>query len=346
MSVDFDMPSALPPQPLVSVVVPAFNAASYLGGAIDSLRAQTISDIEIIVVDDGSGDDTLAVANRYAALDARVRVIARGTPSGKPSVARNQALAAARGRYIAFLDADDSSISTRLESAVHALTLTGALFAFSDKRRSYEDTGDLAPESTLAAARFIEKAAPYLERVSDGVYLCRPNFPAFLLTFIAINTSTVIFDRELLALEPSWFDESLVCFEDVDLWFRWAEHTRVAFVNEVHTIMRKHSASITASNPVATRIDGIAVRRAHLARLRGRLSPPEIAAAEQNISELQFHVAYEKWVAGDSRGARAWFLDSWRTKRTALALIGYTKALVPRSRTLIALARALGRRRD
>jgi succinoglycan biosynthesis protein ExoO len=332
--------------PRVSVVVPAFNAARYLGAAIDSLRAQTLSDLEIIVVDDGSGDDTLAIANRYAALDSRVRVLARATPSGKPSIARNQALAAARGRYIAFLDADDTSVPTRLEHAVRALELTGALFAFSDKRRIYEDTGELATETTLGEARFIDTAASYLERVIPNVYLCRPNFPAFLLTYIAINTSTVVFDRELLSLEPRWFNESLVCFEDVDLWFRWAEHTRVAFVNEEHTIMRKHSASITASNPLATRIDGIGVRQAHLARLRGRLSPPEIAAAEANISELQFHVAYEKWLSDDRSSAREWFLESWRSKPTAAALLGYLKAFVPRSRALVALAWALGRHRD
>ena len=340
------MPTVTAQSPRVSVVVPAFNAARYLGSAIDSLRAQTLTDIEIIVVDDGSGDDTLAVANRYAALDSRVRVLARALSSGKPSIARNQALAAARGRYIAFLDADDTSVPTRLEHAVRALERTGALFAFSDKRRVYEATGELAPESTLGAAKFIEKAAPYLERASDSVYLCRPNFPAFLLTFVAVNTSTVVFDRELLSLEPKWFDESLVCFEDVDLWFRWAEHTRVAFVNEVHTVMRKHAASITAGNPVATRIDGIAVRRAHLARLSGRLSPLEIAAAEQNIGELQFHVAYEKWLADDRRDARRWFLASWRTRPTAAALLGYLKAFVPRSRTLVALSRILGRRGD
>ncbi len=330
------------PAPRVSAVVPAFNAARYIGGAIDSLRSQTLADIEIIVVDDGSGDDTLAIAKRYAAIDTRVRVLARATPSGKPSIARNQALAAARGRYIAFLDADDTSVPTRLENAVRALERTGALFAFSDKRRFYEATGELAPETTLGGARFIEKAAPYLERTSDNLYLCRPNFPAFLLTFIAINTSTVVFDRELLALEPTWFDESLVCFEDVDLWFRWAEHTRVAFVNEVHTIMRKHAASITAGDPLATRIDGIGVRQAHLARLRGRLSPPEIAAAEQNISELQFHVAYEKWLTNDGSDSRRWFLASWRTRPTTTALLGYLKAWVPR-RAAIAASRALGR---
>lgn len=331
--------------PLVSVVVPAFNAERYLGDALRSLFDQTLANLEIIVVDDGSRDATRVVAERHAADDSRVRVLARDVPSGKPSIARNVGLAAARGRYVAFLDADDTSVPTRLEHAVRALERTGALFAFSDKRRFYEDTGELAPSGTLAAASFLERAASYLEHVDGTVYLCRSTFPAFLLTFIAVNTSTVVFDRRLLELEPGLFDESLVCFEDVDLWFRWAEHTRFAFVNEVHTIMRKHSASITASNPVETRIDGIRVRKAHLARLRGRLSPAEIAAAERNIGELQFHVAYAQWCAGHSRGARSWFLGSWRTRPTAAAALGYIKAFVPRS-SAVTLARALGRRED
>lgn len=331
------------PAPLVSVVVPAFNAERYLGDALRSLFDQTLADIEIIVVDDGSRDATRAIAERHAADDARVRVIARSAPSGKPAVARNVGLAAAHGRYIAFLDADDTSVPTRLEHAVRALERSGALFAFADKRSLYVDTGELAPAGTLATASFVDSAAPYLEHIDGAVYLCRPNFPAFLLTFIAVNTSTVVFDRRLLELERTMFDESLVCFEDVDLWFRLAEHTRFAFVNEIHTIMRKHSASITASNPVDTRIDGIRVRQAHLERLRGRLSQKEIEAATRNISDLQFHVAYAQWCAGNSRGARSWFLHSWRTKATTAAALGYLKAFVPRSSAVTA-ARAFGLR--
>src|SRR5206468_8702709 len=147
-----------------------------------------------------------------------------------------------------------------------------------------------AQAGTLALANFVAAAAPYLDRITEDVYLCSPSFGAFLLTYVAIVTSTVMFSRELLSAESTWFDESLVCFEDLDLWMRWADHTRLVFVDEVQVIMRKHSASLTGSQPLETRMDGIAVRRKHLHRLMPRLSPREVEAAERNISELQFHV--------------------------------------------------------
>ncbi len=316
--------------PLVSVIVPAFNAAAYLGAALDSLRAQTERSLEIIVIDDGSSDETAIIARRHASEDPRIRVISHEKPSGRPASARNAGLRVARGKYIALLDADDTCIPTRFEKCVRAMELTGSRFAFTDVRRLYADTGTPAPAGTLALAGFVGRAAPYLEHVTDDVYLCSPSFGAFLLTYVAIVTSTVMFARELLAAEPMWFDESLVCFEDLDLWMRWAHHTRFVFVDEVQVIMRKHSASLTASQPLETRMDGIAVRRKHLQRLAPALSAREVESAARNIGELQFHVAYAHWCEGRGRHARKWFLESWRSRATAAAALGYLKAFVPR----------------
>ena len=316
--------------PLVSVIVPAFNVAAYLGEAIRSLLAQTLTDIEIIIVDDGSKDDTRAIAQALAREDPRIRVLTRDTPSGRPSCARNEAMRAARGRYIALLDADDIAMPTRLEHAVAALELTGARFAFADMQRMFQDTGTMAAGGTLELADFTNVAAPYLEHIGGHVYLCSRAFPAFLLTYVAIGTSTVVFHRDLLTAESTWFDETLVCFEDLDYWFRLAEHTPFAFVNEIAVVLRKHSGSLTGSTPIATRIDGIAVRKAHLARLRSRMSAAEQGAAERNISALQFHVAYAERCAGRGRSARAWFLESWKTKPSSAAVMGALKTFLPR----------------
>jgi GT2 family glycosyltransferase len=331
MNASIDERQSQPTDPVVSVIVPAYNVGAYLGVALTSLRAQTMRDLEIIVIDDGSTDDTLAVARRHAAEDSRVRVIAHEKPSGRPSHARNSGLRAARGKYIALLDADDTSTITRLESGVRAMELTGARFVFADMQRFHEATGTFAPAGTLALADFPAMGAPYLEHVSGNVYLCTAGFAAFLLTYIAVVTSTVMFHRDLLSEEPIWFDESIVCFEDLDLWMRWANHTRFVFINEVQVIVRKHPQSLTASIPLETRMDGIAVRQKHLRRLAPTLSALELRAAKQNISELQFHVAYAQWCAGDGRRARSWFRDSWRSRPTTAAALGYLKSFIPRA---------------
>jgi len=89
-------------RPLVSVVIPAHNAAATLGRAIESVLAQTFDDWELIVVDDGSTDATADVARRYADSVALL-----GTPHVGPGVARNRGASVARGEYLAWLDADD-----------------------------------------------------------------------------------------------------------------------------------------------------------------------------------------------------------------------------------------------
>jgi glycosyltransferase involved in cell wall biosynthesis len=91
--------------PLVSIITPAFNSARYIAETVTSALAQTFTDFELIVADDGSTDDTIDVVLRTAAGDPRVLVV---TPShGGPATARNAAFAVSQGRFIALLDSDD-----------------------------------------------------------------------------------------------------------------------------------------------------------------------------------------------------------------------------------------------
>jgi len=100
----------------VSVVIPAYNAASTVAEAVDSALAQTISDVEVIVVDDGSTDSTAKRAERG---DERVSIIR--TPNQGVSAARNQGVAQAQGRLVAFLDADDLWERSKLERQIDAI---------------------------------------------------------------------------------------------------------------------------------------------------------------------------------------------------------------------------------
>ena len=89
----------------VSVVMPVYNAYNYLSSAIESVLQQTLTEIELICVDDGSTDKSLAIIKKYQHEDSRVRIVTENNAG--PSVARNKGLARARGEYVIFLDADD-----------------------------------------------------------------------------------------------------------------------------------------------------------------------------------------------------------------------------------------------
>lgn len=109
--------------PLVSVVIPAYNAESTLDETLRSVRGQTHESLEIIVVDDGSADSTRTVAERHAATDARVQVLHQ--PNAGVAAARNAGWRHARSPFIAFVDADDLWAPTKIEKQLAALLAGG-----------------------------------------------------------------------------------------------------------------------------------------------------------------------------------------------------------------------------
>jgi glycosyltransferase involved in cell wall biosynthesis len=113
------------PSPLVSVLIPAYDAAGSIAGAIAAAREQTLRDLEIVVVDDASRDATAAIAYRAAAADPRVRVVRRAQ-NGGASAARNTGIDVARGRWIALLDADDGMEPQRLAQLTALAEARGA----------------------------------------------------------------------------------------------------------------------------------------------------------------------------------------------------------------------------
>lgn len=131
---------------LVSVVVPIYNVQDYLEDCLDSLRAQTLEDIEILCVNDGSTDGSLAVLQTCAARDPRIRIIDK--PNGGLSSARNAGIDAARSPYVCFLDSDDRFESHACEEMYRALHDGGAdVFTFA-ARWTPEDA---APEWMVRA---------------------------------------------------------------------------------------------------------------------------------------------------------------------------------------------------
>ena len=98
----------------VSVVMPIYNAAEYLSAAVTSVLSQTLTELELICVDDGSTDDSLSIVRDMQNFDDRIRILTENNAG--PSIARNKGMLRARGEFIIFLDADDFYESTLLES--------------------------------------------------------------------------------------------------------------------------------------------------------------------------------------------------------------------------------------
>ncbi len=124
--------------PLVSIITPIYNAARWLPATIATVRAQTLTDWEQILVDDRSTDGSAAIAAAAAAEDARFRLLCTPCNSG-PSAARNLALDAARGRFIAFLDADDLWHPEKLARSLACMIIHGYGFIYHDYRHISQD---------------------------------------------------------------------------------------------------------------------------------------------------------------------------------------------------------------
>lgn len=129
---------------LVSVITPAFNAAATIGETLRSALTQTHRDVEVLVADDCSTDDTRAIVTAMATRDPRVRLFPNTVNVG-PAESRNASLLEAHGRYIAFLDADDLWMPTKLEKQLAVMRQTGAGMSYTAYRRITADGAIASP---------------------------------------------------------------------------------------------------------------------------------------------------------------------------------------------------------
>lgn len=187
--------------PLVSVIIPAYNAESYLRDAIDSALAQTYKNLEVIVVNDGSTDGTAAVGR---SCGPRVRVVDQENRG--PAGARNTGFAAAAGNIIALLDADDLWMPGRIQACVDLLQ--------SDPRLGFVTTDAFLIEGdTPTKLRYYGnyQRFPFPSSGAQLDEIAKRNF-----VFVS-----VVFDRRLFELVGAQLDERLWGTEDYDLWTRF-----------------------------------------------------------------------------------------------------------------------------
>ena len=119
---------------LVSVVIPAYNSRRFIEEAIQSSACQTYKNMEIIVVDDKSNDDTYKVVKEISEKDQRIHLLYNKKNEG-PAFTRNKALKFAKGRYIAFLDSDDFWLPEKIEKQIQFMENSDAVLSFTNYRR-------------------------------------------------------------------------------------------------------------------------------------------------------------------------------------------------------------------
>lgn len=197
--------------PKVSVIVPAYNVSKYIQEALISLEKQTFSDFEVLIVDDGSTDDTAAVVQKFTRRDSRFKLLQKA--NGGLSSARNYGISHAQGEYIALLDGDDVYHKDKLATHVARLYSRADVGVVYSASRTIRDDG----KST-----FITLSG-------------KPVYPNPLLALLCKNFvghgSNAVFRRCLIS-EVGGFNESLRSWEDVDLWLRIAATQKWRFYRE------------------------------------------------------------------------------------------------------------------
>jgi glycosyltransferase involved in cell wall biosynthesis len=204
--------------PVVSILLPTFNRLQFLPPTIESVFAQTLSDWELIVADDGSGVETRAYLQSLR--DPRVTVLWLAH-SGKPAIMLNAALRAARGEYVAFLDSDDVWLPRKLETQVASL-----------RRHPGRRWGCTGFALVDAAGRPLLGRAAACAATSGWV---RDR----LLTDAVIAMPSVLAARSLLE-QVGPLDEDLVMCYDDELWMRLAAASELDGIDEPLTLVRRH----------------------------------------------------------------------------------------------------------
>lgn len=210
--------------PRVSVIIPAYNAAWCVRRAVDSVLAQDYRDFELIVVDDGSRDDTAAILATYGAA---LRVVSK--PNGGLSSARNAGIAVARGDYLAFLDADDWWLPGKL--ARQAALLDGRPEVLFCSCTTSVRTPDGRPLPDWRCGQGEGRALEDIFAVN---------------AFVAGSGSAVMARRSGFA-RVGGFDEALRSLEDIDMWMRLAALGDYACLDEPLAVIEKSAGSMSGN---------------------------------------------------------------------------------------------------
>lgn len=285
--------------PEVSVIIPCYNHAHYLGEAVKSVLAQTYPDWECIIVNDGSTDDTSEVARALVAGDARIRYVEQENRG--LSGARNRGLAESRGRYIQLLDADDLIHPEKLRLQLQTLSPMTPALAYCDYY--------------CCSAGNVTVKIPRLHNTPrvDGN---RPLQDIALRweTELSIPVHCYLFDARLFKQHGICFDETLPNHEDWDCWMQiFSLKPAISFVNQELAVYRINENSMCR--------DLTSMRRGFLKAIRKQ---KRLLSSDQEMHRLlQRKLQMTEWEYLEHAPAckRAWLMTRFKVRSACAKLL-------------------------
>ena len=230
---------------LISIIMPAYNAENYIALSIESVLAQTYSDWELIVVDDGSTDGTATVVQEFVKRDARIKYIFQ--KNGRLGKARNTGIKNSTGPLIAFLDSDDLWVPTKLQAQTRAMAENKADVVYS---KSYVFKGENIYDETETLPSSVGR-------------FFGPEFFDSLIRQPQIAVLTVLLKRSALD-KVGLFEEGEAYHgcEDYDLWLRLARAGVIFYgMSDVLARYRRHQVAMTAMASNMFKLTLVVVRR-------------------------------------------------------------------------------------
>jgi glycosyltransferase involved in cell wall biosynthesis len=277
-------------KPLVSVIIPSYNSRRFLIETVESALAQSYPHIELIVVDDGSTDDT---ATFLAPYQGRLRYVYQENRG--PSAARNRGIAEARGELLAFLDADDLWLPDKVSRQVDALCRS--------PRSGLVHTDVLVHEQgTGRKYHRVTRKASYVGQCSN-----------VLFTQNQLTTSSVLLYKKCLT-RVGMLDETCRHTDDYDLWLRIARHYEFCYIDEPLVIYRLHDTNITRST-LAMRRDELYVLEKTLRDAPSLRSMVGSRAVRRRLYQLMAFIGYLSYEEGDYATAHHYLSRALRIER-------------------------------
>lgn len=212
--------------PLVSVIIPSYNAENFIEQTINSVLKQTYQNFEILVIDDASKDGTKSIVEKLSLNQNRIKFF-EVEHTGRPAVLRNLGIKKSRGKYIAFLDSDDIWLEHKLQEQIKLIEAKKNISFVYSVSKTFGDVNIFSEKYEILPLPF--KAA------HNKNELLKKGNP--------VTCSTVIAAKQLI-LQAGGFDESsdLAFVEDYDLWIKLSGFGPVGFIPKIHTLYRVHGA--------------------------------------------------------------------------------------------------------